>query len=72
MPIFYLIYNFGYEYYQYYGGQIYEFTNLNFNIFKFLYSPIPWKISSEVGLYESIPAYWLLFTLKLFITFVFF
>lgn len=70
IPITYLLLSYGNEYYQYYGSQIYEFTNLNFNVFKFLYSPIPWKISSEVGLYENIPAYWLLFVFKLFITFI--
>lgn len=65
IPIVYLIFNFM----EYYGELIYNFRNLNFNIFKFLYSPIPWKISSDVGLYESIPAYWLLFSIKLFLTF---
>ena len=63
-PLTYVLFN--------YGNQFSEFINVNFNILKFLYSPIPWKISSGVGIYESIPAYWLLFTLKLLLTFALF
>jgi hypothetical protein len=60
IPIIYYIHIFGVNFS--------DFFRFNPNVFKFFYSPIPWKIQAGVEAYESTVAYWLLFTLKLFLT----
>ena len=60
-PFFYILLKF--------GNQFSDFFYFNPNIMKIIYSPLPWKINPDVGLYESIPAYWLLFTIKIMLTF---